>query len=157
MTTSAPRLRPGTIADLPALESIEQASFTGDKLSRRSLRHLLTRAHAFNLVAEREGRVVGYVSVLLRRGSDIARVYSLAVDPAARGERIGARLLADAEQAAKRAGCARVRLEVRADNGAAIHRYLEAGYVRFAMVPGYYEDGETALKFEKPLKGSGSH
>ncbi|MGD8416238.1 MAG: GNAT family N-acetyltransferase [Pseudomonadales bacterium] len=156
MTTSV-RLRPGTLADLPSVESIEKASFSGDQLSRRSLRHLFSRAHALNLVAEREGRVVGYISLLLRRGSDIARVYSLAVDPAARGERIGARLLAEAERMAGRAECARMRLEVRADNGAAIHRYLEAGYVQFAMAPGYYEDGEAALKFEKPLMESGSH
>ncbi|HEY5647434.1 MAG TPA: GNAT family N-acetyltransferase [Pseudomonadales bacterium] len=145
-------LRAADLADLPALEEIEQQSFSGDRLSRRSLRHLLTGAHAINLVAERTGRVVGYITVLLRRGSASARVYSLAVDPEARGARIGARLLEAAEEAAAVQGMAWMRLEVRADNGAAIHRYLEAGYGQFATEHDYYEDGETALKFEKALR-----
>lgn len=152
MTRPVVNLRAANLADLPALEGIEQQSFAGDRLSRRSLQHLLTKAHAINLVAERSGRVVGYITVLLRRGSASARVYSLAVDPEARGARIGARLLEAAEEAAAAQNMNRMRLEVRADNGAAIHRYLEAGYGQFATEPGYYEDGDTALKFEKALR-----
>jgi len=152
MTGPTVHLRPASLADLPAIEQIELQSFAGDRLSHRSLKYLLTRARALKLVAELGGRVVGYIVVLLRSGSTSARVYSLAVDPAARGARIGARLLEAAEQSALSQGRDRVHLEVRADNGAAIHRYREAGYTQFASEPDYYQDGETALKFAKSLR-----
>ena len=52
------------------------------------------------------------------------------------------------------AGCDRLRLEVRADNEAAIGLYERRGYARFAETPDYYEDGEAAFRFEKALDGS---
>lgn len=152
MTAPTAHVRPAVIEDLPAIDRIEQQSFSGDRLSRRSLRYLLTKARAVNLVAELGGRVVGYITVLVRSGSTSARVYSLAVDPQARGGRIGARLLEAAEHTVRSRGFVRMHLEVRADNGAAIHRYREAGYVQQAVESGYYEDGESALKFAKTLR-----
>jgi len=152
MSGNLVHVRPARLTDLVDIDRIEQESFRGDRLSRRSLRYLLTRARAVNLVAELDGRVVGYITVLIRSGSTSARVYSLAVDPDARGARIGARLLDAAERSVLSLGLDRMRLEVRADNGAAIHRYREAGYAEFAAEPGYYEDGETALKFAKSLR-----
>ncbi|MGE0625597.1 MAG: GNAT family N-acetyltransferase [Pseudomonadales bacterium] len=152
MTGPTVHVRRAVLEDLAAIERIEQQSFSGDRLSRRSLRYLLTRARAVNLVGELAGRVVGYITVLTRSGSTSARVYSLAVDPEARGVRIGARLLEAAERSVLALGLDRMRLEVRADNGAAIHRYHEAGYTQFGCEPGYYEDGETALKFAKSLR-----
>lgn len=154
MTEPTVHVRGAELVDLGAIERIEQESFSEDRLSRRSLRYLLTRARAMNLVAELAGRVVGYITVLIRSGSPSARVYSLAVDPEARGARIGARLLEAAEARVLSLGLDSMRLEVRADNGAAIHRYREAGYAQFAAEPGYYEDGETALKFSKTLRAS---
>lgn len=152
MTGPTVHVRPAVLEDLPAIDRIEQQSFSEDRLSRRSLRYLLTKARAVNLVAALDDQVVGYITVLVRSGSTSARVYSLAVDPEARGARIGARLLEAAERAVLSRGLVRIHLEVRADNGAAIHRYRAAGYAPFAAEPGYYEDGETALKFAKTLR-----
>ena len=42
-------------------------------------------------------------------------------------------------------------LEVRADNARAITLYDERGYVKFATIPDYYEDGASALRYEKRL------
>jgi ribosomal protein S18 acetylase RimI-like enzyme len=138
-------------SDLADLLNIESRCFESDRVSARSFRYLLGRAHAFNLVACAGPSVAGYVTVLLRRGSRRARVYSLAVDPRWQGRRIGSRLLELAEARAAAAGCCYIRLEVRTDNHGAIRQYRKAGYLQIGIKPGYYEDGESALQFEKRL------
>ena len=60
-------LRPGALADLEALLDLETRAFAGDRLSRRSLRRLLGRPSAHLIVAESEGRLVGYALVLFRQ------------------------------------------------------------------------------------------
>lgn len=44
-----------------------------------------------------------------------------------------------------------MRLEAREDNFRALNLYERAGYVRFARVADYYEDGAAALRLEKAL------
>ncbi len=144
-------VRDAAVGDLPRLVDIENHVFRGDRLTRRAFRHLLTRAHAINLVAESGIDVVGYVTVLLRRGSRGARVYSLAVDPRWQGRGVGTRLLEIAESRAAESGCRFIRLEVRADNATAIRQYVRAGYGEIGVKPAYYDDGETALRFQKSL------
>ena len=46
-----------------------------------------------------------------------------------------------------------LRLEVREDNARAIHIYEQNGYRRIGREPDYYEDGATALRYEKTLRG----
>lgn len=144
-------LRPGTLADLPALLRIEESSFSGDRLSARQYRHHLRHPRNRLLVADLDGEVVGSALLFLRRGSDLARLYSIAVADAARGRGLGAALLAASEKAAGEAGARRMRLEVRADNPAALGLYQAHGYRIFAQWTGYYEDGCTALRLEKHL------
>lgn len=96
--------------------------------------------------------MAGYALVLLRRGSRVARLYSIAVDPALRGAGLGARLLADAEAQAHKAGAGALRLEVRVDNAAAIKLYERRGYRRFARLPDYYQDGAEAWRYEQVLE-----
>ncbi|WP_083897161.1 GNAT family N-acetyltransferase [Azospirillum sp. B506] len=71
--------------------------------------------------------------------------------PGNRGLGIGRRLLTALETAAATTGCRGMRLEVRADNAAAIALYTAAGYRRFAIYPDYYEDGMAAFRLEKLL------
>lgn len=148
------RVRAAAAADLPRLVDIENHVFSGDRLTRRAFRHLLTRGHAINLVAASGADVVGYVTVLLRKGSSGARIYSLAVDPRWQGRGVGTALLEAAESRAAHSGCTFIRLEVRADNARAIRQYVRAGYGRIGVKPAYYDDGETALRFQKPLAPS---
>ncbi|MFZ1722506.1 MAG: GNAT family N-acetyltransferase, partial [Dokdonella sp.] len=89
--------------------------------------------------------------VFLRKGSARARLYSLAVAAALRGHGIGGVLLDACENDARERGCTHLRLEVRSDNAAAQRLYQRRGYRKFASRPGFYEDGATALCYEKIL------
>ena len=145
------RLRGGRPRDLDALCALETSAFRGDRIARRSFRRFLTSLGADLIVAELADGVAGYALGLFRRGSKVARLYSIAVAPAASGRGIGAALLAAAEQAAGRRGCTAMRLEVAARNKRAARLYSLAGYRQFGRIDGYYEDGGAALRFEKAL------
>jgi ribosomal protein S18 acetylase RimI-like enzyme/predicted double-glycine peptidase len=148
----SPRLREATADDLEALLRLEEQSFATDRLSRRSFRRFLSSDADHLLVAEDSGGLRGYVLLLKRRGTRLARLYSICVDAAARGRGIAERLILAGEDAVRRAGCAYVRLEVRRDNPGAIRLYRRLGYRLFDTLDDYYEDGEQALRFEKRIR-----
>jgi ribosomal protein S18 acetylase RimI-like enzyme len=145
------RVRKATADDLSALVALEQATFSLDRMSERQWRRHLDSVSADVLVAVRERQLIGAALVFYRRGRDIARLYSIAVAVGERGSGTGAILLAAAEQAARRHGSRRLRLEVRADNATAQRLYERVGYRQFGMHRAYYEDGADARRYEKPL------
>jgi len=152
-TPAAPfQLRPSRPDDLEALDALEQRCFTIDRLSRRSLRRWLASDHAALIVAERDRQLIGYVLVILQRGTRLARLYSIAVDQASRGTGLGLALLEAAEDAALDAGRVDMRLEVRPDNTAAIRLYEQQGYRRFGAYDDYYEDHSPALRYQKRIR-----
>jgi [ribosomal protein S18]-alanine N-acetyltransferase len=131
--------------------ALERATFAGDRLSRRSLRRLLTRPTAHLVVVER-GAVVGYALTLFRAASRSARLYSLAVDTACRGQGIGRALIAGSAATAARRGCRALNLEVRVDNRAALALYASLGFADRGERPNYYEDGTAARLLTLPLE-----
>lgn len=144
-------VRPATAADLSAIWAIENAVFDGDRLSRRSLRYFLASDTALVLVLALQDHVLGYSLVAFRKGSKRARLYSLALDPAEHGRGLGRFLLRSSENAARAHGAAFMRLEVRTDNAGAIALYEKNGYRLFGRIEDFYEDGASALRFEKAL------
>jgi ribosomal protein S18 acetylase RimI-like enzyme/predicted double-glycine peptidase len=144
-------IRKATLHDLEALVALENRSFTTDRLSRRSFRHLLTKAHAVTLVDELEGRLAGYATVLFNMGTSLARLYSIAVDSEWRGKGVGQRLVVASEEAAREGDCVVLRLEVRSDNHASLALFRRMGYRQFGHYEDYYEDHMDALRFEKEL------
>lgn len=143
------RLRPGTLADIPALVALEGSSFSTDQLAARNFRRFLKDGRCALLVAELDGRFAGYVLVLFRANTKAGRLYSIAVAAAARGRGVGELLLAAAERAVLDRGRQALRLEVRPDNTAALRLYEKNGYRVFGNYPGFYEDGADALRLEK--------
>ncbi|NRR30628.1 GNAT family N-acetyltransferase [Oxalobacteraceae bacterium] len=140
------------MADLPALDRIEQASFDGDCVSRRSFRHFLTRGQALILVDRaHDGALRGYIALLFRARTSVARVYTIATDAAYRGMGVAAALVTAAEAEALARGCTRLRLEIRPDNQASQALFHACGYRVFGSYADYYEDGADALRLEKPL------
>jgi ribosomal protein S18 acetylase RimI-like enzyme len=149
-------VRRAEMADIPALLAIEERSFPTDRMTQRNFRYAIRKAKgvvllAYRQVPEVQGPPLAYGVVGFHAGTRFARLTSFAVTPGNRGQGIGRRLLAVLEKEAAAHGCSGMRLEVRADNAAAIALYTAAGYRRFADYPDYYEDGMAALRLEKPL------
>lgn len=145
-------IRQGLRADLDDLVAIETQCFDSDRLSRRSLSYFLRVPNAALLVAEMRGAVAGYALVAFRRGSTIARLYSIAIGPNFRGRNLGLALLKAGERAARERGASLMRLEVRSRNRRAIALYERQGYCRTGRIADYYEDGATAFCYEKTLQ-----
>lgn len=147
------RIRRATLGDLDAVALLERNCFALDAQSRRSLHHLIDGANAEMQVAVVDGRVLGDVVVLYRRGARVARVYSIAVDSAARGYGVGAALLAVAESGARARGCRTLRAEARVSNTASRGLFARAGYREVGRLAGYYAGGEDGVRLEKWLTG----
>jgi len=138
-------------SDLDALEALEKKTFDTDRLSRRSFRRWINGEHRAFLVATINAKLVGYILIILHRGTSLARLYSIAVDSDIRGRGLGRRLLVAGEKAARDAGRIDMRLEVRKDNTGAIQLYESMGYHRFGEYEDYYEDHEDAFRYQKRI------
>lgn len=148
---SALTIRPARRDDLDTLAALEIRAFETDRISRRSFRTFLASERDALIVAEADGVVIGYALVFFRRGTALARLYSIAVEPDRTGHGVGQRLLKEAEAVAEARDCLFLRLEVREGNPAAIALYRAAGYRQIGRVADYYEDHEAALRLEKRL------
>lgn len=144
-------LRQATSNDLDALIQLEHRSFREDRISRRSFRRFLEMPRDRLIVAELNGQLAGYCLVLMNAATRLARIYSIAVSPDARGRGIGEKLVQEAEREAVDAGRIVMRLEVRDDNDAAIALYRRLGYRQFGTYRDYYEDHGDALRFERRI------
>ncbi|MCB1699242.1 MAG: GNAT family N-acetyltransferase/peptidase C39 family protein [Pseudomonadales bacterium] len=142
-------VRKAVASDIDELLRLEGLAFRGDRLSRRSFKRWLKHPGCVFLVSEENGVLCGYILVILRRGTRLARLYSLAVDPACRGRGIASSLIELAEQRAREEGSLYMRLEVAGNNDAAIKLYRRLGYSQFGMYQDYYEDHSDALRMEK--------
>lgn len=145
------KVRSARTADLDALLAVENKVFVTDRMSRRSARQFLLSPRAAVLVAELDGRMCGAAVVLFRHASDIARLYSIAVDPVCAGHGIGQSLLRAVEETAISRDCQYLRLEVHESNARAICLYRKSGYRVFGRHTKYYQDNADALRFEKRL------
>ena len=151
---SAPaiHIRDAALSDIEALVRLENASFQTDRLSRRQFRYMLTRGRSRTLLADDpQSGLLGYVLVLFSRGTSVARLYSIAVAPQARGRGVARALVAAAEAAAWEQDRAYMRLEIRRDNPASQALFEGTGYRRFGVLSDYYEDHMEALRYEKTL------
>ncbi len=145
------RIRRAHRLDLDRLDGVECRAFTLDRFPRRNLRRLLASEAALFLIAESAGLAAGYALILFRKGSEVARLYSLAVDPDFRGKGVGDALLAAAGKEARRGGAGSLRLELRPSNRAAQRLYERAGFTILEHKPAYYDDGEDAIRMERSL------
>jgi ribosomal protein S18 acetylase RimI-like enzyme len=145
-------IRRARAADLDRLVEIELACFTTDRLTRAEYARLLARDTSEVWLVVHRGGAVASLVLSQRPRADRVRVYSVAVHPRARGQGFARKLIQHAIRRARARRVARLSLEVRADNAAAIELYRSIGMRIARRILGYYEDGETALRFELPLR-----
>ncbi|MBR7889239.1 peptidase C39 family protein [Marinomonas sp. A79] len=141
--------------DLNGLLQLESLAFTGDRLSRRSFRRAINSAGSALFVAKRGDELLGYALLHLRQGTRLARLYSLAVSPSARGLGIGKLLIQACEKKALKQGKMLLRLEVSDVNHSAIGLYQKLGYKEFGHYDAYYEDQTDAIRMQKRLRHAG--
>ncbi|MET0068242.1 MAG: GNAT family N-acetyltransferase/peptidase C39 family protein [Candidatus Thiodiazotropha sp.] len=146
-------IRPAKLSDIDELERLEADCFSGDRLSRRQFRYLLTKGKATLLVDQEATaeRLSGYVAVLISKATSMARLYSIAVDPRFQGKKVGTRLLQVAEESAWENRRAYMRAEIRKDNQASLKLFERQGYRIIGEWRDYYEDHMDAWRLEKRL------
>ena len=128
--------------DLTRIYEIELECFPRDAYPKSLLSYYLVLAEDTSFVIEVDGKVVGYVIVLIRWGN-LGHILSVAIDPKYRGRGLGRLLLKEAIESIRREKGVKVfRLEVRASNVPAIKLYRSLGFRYGLFRPNYYQDGE---------------
>ncbi len=141
-------VRPATLADLPAILSIERIAFS-DPWTADAFRSMLGQDHVLTTVAERDGGLVGY-SVAWAVG-DEAELANLAVAPEHRGTGVAKRLLDQLLAELEVRGGATIYLEVRDSNAAAQGLYRSRGFTAAGRRKGYYrKPNEDAVVMRRP-------
>lgn len=139
--------------DIPDACAIEAQAFPQDTWSAESFWGELARAVAGGryFAAGQSHQLLGYAGVAFN--GDDAHLQTLAVSDHARGQGVGAKLLAAVLAEVEDRNADRCLLEVRADNEAALRLYKSAGFRQLGARPGYYPGGGEALVLERPFSG----
>ena len=141
---SEPVIRFMRLKDVDAVAAIEEATFARP-WSRESFRQEMERNKAARyLVAEKDGRIVGYAGAWIIL--DESHITNIAVAEPERGQGIGRMLTEALMQYISNLGAAYATLEVRVSNERAQNLYRSLGFVSVGKRKRYYEDnGEDAF------------
>ncbi|MFC7291761.1 GNAT family N-acetyltransferase [Hirschia litorea] len=143
-------IREAGLDDIAPIVELEQGFAAEDRFPAKTWLRLM-QGHSCVHVVKKDLKLVGAAVHLFRKGSSVARLYSISVAPEARGQGLAQLLMAHGEDVAREKVCTRMRLEVRESNEAAISLYKRSGYRVIAKIEGYYPDGEAAQRMEKVL------
>lgn len=139
-----------TSADIENVIAIERASFQFPWSTRFFLDELKVDC-ARSILAEMEGRIVGYV--LFWFLTEEVDIHNIAVHPDFRRQGIGRLLLEQVVAAARCQDRLRVTLDVRFSNAPAQNLYRSFGFITQGVRKGYYSDnGEDALVMALELR-----
>lgn len=136
-------LRPMTTDDLDEVMAIERSAYRYPWSAGFFLQELQV-ACARSILAEADGKIMGYVLFWLLPGS--IDVHNLAIAPDCRRLGLGRLLMRHVVAAAGVKSATRVTLEVRLTNEPAKKLYASLGFIQTGLRKGYYsDDGEDAL------------
>jgi ribosomal-protein-alanine N-acetyltransferase len=134
-----------TAEDLDQVVGIESRSFEHPwvrDIFEAELRHCWS--HCDVLRRESDRSVLGYI--VFWCVADEVHLLNVCVDPDARHQALGRRLLDHMSEYAKRSGARFITLEVRTSNSTAIQLYETGGFKRVGVRPRYYaNNGEDAI------------
>ena len=144
MSSSECIIRRMTAADLDAVTAIEEATFPRP-WQRSAFAHELEQNPAARyFVAEREGRVIGFIGTWII--IDESEITNFAILSGERGRGYGRQLITEALQYLSNLGASYTTLEVRKSNETAQNLYKSLGFFKVGVRKKYYEDnGEDAL------------
>ncbi|MCL6487751.1 ribosomal protein S18-alanine N-acetyltransferase [Alicyclobacillus mali (ex Roth et al. 2021)] len=132
------------LKDLDDVMRVETRSFTAPWSRQAFVGELVENRLARYVVAEYDGRVVGYAGFWMIM--DEGHITNIAVDPDFRGLKLGERLLEAIMSMCMALGGRKMTLEVRITNHVAQNLYRKYGFERVGVRKGYYTDNnEDAL------------
>lgn len=135
--------------DIPAIHDIERRCFS-TPWGREAVESELSYENGVMLVAEEDGRAVGYVS--MRFVLDEGYLNNIAVLPDCRRRGLASALLTELASRARDLGLAFLTLEVRASNEPAKRLYASQGYAPVGRRRRFYrEPEEDALLYTLTL------
>jgi ribosomal-protein-alanine N-acetyltransferase len=144
-------IRSARLSDAAELVPIERRCFS-DPWSATAFEELFRSPLGMGLVAERKGKVEGYI--VARAVAGEAEILNLAVVPEARRGGLGGQLLAAGLVALGGAGAREVFLEVREQNLAARQLYQRHGFRPVGLRARYYRNPvEDAIVLRLELHG----
>ena len=146
------KVRPMHEADIEAVVRLEAATFP-QPWSEGLFRDELEQDNRIYLVAEEDdGSVSGYGGLMLV--AEDAHILTLAVLPALRRRRLGARLLVGLVEAARESGARHLTLEVRRSNVAAQTLYEGFGFAPVGVRKDYYRDEDAIVMWAVDVDGA---
>ena len=111
---------------------------------------LIAHAETLTLVACDDLGLAGFA--IMQFGDERAHLVLLAVRPRSQRQGVGRRLLGWLIESARVAGIAELGLELRAGNAGARAFYRALGFSDAGLLPGYYRNGEPALRMLRLLR-----
>ena len=126
-------------SDIPAILEIEWECFREDSFSKEQFAYVMMEGD----------RVIAYVSLLFHGGTHYLRIYSIAVHPDFRGKGLGQALMDQTIRTANECKAAKITLEVKVTNAAAIALYMKNGFIPAGIKPCYYHDGSDAIYMQR--------
>lgn len=137
-------IRPAEPKDVNEIAEMEKICFATPWSADAIAQELTSNHLAHYIVAELEGRVVGYMG--LWQILDEGHITNVAVRPEHRGKHIASTILAVMLEIGAQLGIVRYTLEVRSSNEPAKALYRNFGFKEAGLRKGYYEDnGEDAV------------
>ncbi|PTM53247.1 ribosomal protein S18-alanine N-acetyltransferase [Desmospora activa] len=140
MAPPAVSFRPMTVADIPEVMQVEEASFSAPWTRQAFFNELCHNQFADYTVVEKAKRVIGYIGMWLIVNE--AHITNIAIAPDYRGQGIGKETMEYAMKRAWRLGAESMTLEVRVSNHIAQRLYQKMGFASSGLRPRYYTDNQ---------------
>jgi len=151
-------IREAQASDLEAIMAIENSCFVKDAWSEEVMLSELNAKHTYYIVAESEGKIVGYAGLSKLEQSPQADIQTIATAMDYRGKGIGRQLMQALITRAQELKAKEIFLEVREDNAVAQKLYDVFGFKRIGIRKKYYQpEGidafvmQTSLLKKEPL------
>lgn len=141
-----------TLTDIPAVLTVEKATFPTPWTRQAFYNELAYNQFANYIVVETEGRIIGYGGMWLILNE--AHITNIAIHPDYRGLGIGESMMDHLMALAHLSGAGKITLEVRVSNEVAQNLYRKKGFNATGIRPRYYTDNqEDALIMWAELGG----
>jgi len=125
--------------DLGRIIELERKCFNENiAYNPRQIKYLITMANSNCLTETVQDILRGFIIVLYKKGSVVAGIETLNVDPIFQGKGIGKKLLMAAEEDMRPNGVKKIRLEVSVSNLSAVNLYEKSGFRKIKMLKNYY-------------------